>query len=1209
MQDKKPDLSFFHVFGALCYPTNDSDDLDDWDLLFQAMFDEYFTPPSNVVSQVQEAVAPRAMDLVDSPMSTSIDQDAPSSKSTSQGSSLNVRQTHTLFEHLGKWTKDHPISNVIDNPSRFVSTRKKLQTDTMWCFFDAFLTSVERKNFKQAMTKPSWIDAMQEEIHEFERLQVKTDEFGGVLKKKARLVSQGFRQEERIDFEESFAPVARIEDICIFIANAAHKNMMIFQMDVKTAFLNGELKEEVYVSQPEGFVDQDNPSHVYKLKKALYGLKQAPHAWYDMLSIFLISQHFSKGVVDLTLFTRQAGNDLLLVQIYVDDIIFASTNTAMCNELANQMTAKFKMSMMGQMLFFLGLQISQSPRGIFINQSKYASEIVKKYGMLTTDSVDTPLVEKRNLDEDLQRTQVDATLYRGMIGSLMYLTSSRPDLVLGIMQSLPKSTYKRSLLKSLKSTCISSETPSRRLEKQMLMTSSWIRKSAELTLKYSELGYSGNCEMLSTIRTDQMNQPWRTFAAIINRCISKKLTVLDRLRESRAQILKAMYNQKNVYYVALLWEDFMYQADNREISSTRKEHMPYPRFTKVIIDHFISKDNTISMRNMINLHIVCYDTLLGTLKFISKIEDCQIYGLVILDGMINDDIKLSKAYKTYLDYATGKVPTKKTRKFKKPASPKLKTVPASPKEPTQKGKRVKRPAKKATTVPTTGVVIRDTPDKSVPKNKAPTKICRGKGIELLSDAAILEEAQMMKALKKSKHQIHNLQVSGSSEGDDFESEAPNEQTDKPNTNKGTGEKPWVPNVSKDDSTDSEAESWGDSEDESDDVNDEDDDDDNGDDDNSDENDDSGNNNGGNENDYEENPSFTLKDYEEEEQDEEYVFTPEKEKSDNEEKMYEEEDDDVAKELYGDLNITQGLRDTDMANAEQGGEDLQNTSHESGFVQEEDDGHITLTIVHDKTEGTMQSSSVSSDFISKLLNLDNTGPDVNEIASLMNTSIYLASKMKEAVDVAVRLQSNKLIEEAEAENQEFFNQVDSTMKAVIKEQVKAQVSKIMPQIEKYVTESLGAEVLNIYNALVEAYNSDKDIITSYGDVVTLKRGRDDQDKDEDPSWIRPRDKKKKVNTIAKARQPPHTFDELMDTPIDFSAYVMNRLKIDNLTQEILVGPAFNLLKGSCKSFTELEYHFEECYKVVNDRLDWHNPEGREYPFDLNKLLLLIEDQGR
>ncbi|GJY90855.1 retrovirus-related pol polyprotein from transposon TNT 1-94 [Tanacetum coccineum] len=401
MQDKKPDLSFLHVFGSLCYPTNDHEDLskfdakadirifvgyapakkafkiynrrtriisktihvtfdelttmaseqfsseprlqyitpvtscmrlvskpvsqqpcippnkDDWDYLFQPMFDEDFNSPTITVSPVQEVAAPRAKVLADSPVSISINQDAPSTSipssqeqehspiisqgfeesqktptfhddplnespnedSTSQGSSSNVRQIHTLFEHISRWTKDHPIANMIGDPSRSVSTRKQLETDAMWCYLYAFLTSVEPKNFKQAMTEPSWIDAMQEEIHEFERLEVwelvpcpdnvfliklkwiykvKTYESGGVLKNKARLVAQGFRQEEGIDFEESFASVARIEAIRIFIENATHKNMTIYQMDIKTAFLNGQLKEEVHVSQPEGFVDQDN---------------------------------------------------------------------------------------------------------------------------------------------------------------------------------------------------------------------------------------------------------------------------------------------------------------------------------------------------------------------------------------------------------------------------------------------------------------------------------------------------------------------------------------------------------------------------------------------------------------------------------------------------------------------------------------------------------------------------------------------------------------------------------------------------------------------------------------------------------------------------------------------------------------------------------------------------------------------------------------
>nr|GFB72724.1 retrovirus-related Pol polyprotein from transposon TNT 1-94 [Tanacetum cinerariifolium] len=190
--------------------------------------------------------------------------------------------------------------------------------------------------------------------------KVKLDEYGDVLKNKARLVAKGYRQEEGIDFEESFAPVARIEAIRIFIANAASKNMPIYQMDVKTAFSNDELKEEVYVSQPEGFVDPDHSTHVYRLKKALYGLKQARRAWYDTLSRFLLDNEFFKGAVDPTLFTRKTGKHILLVQIYVDDIIFASTDLKACDMFSNEMSLKFQMSMMGQMSFFLGIPVDQT---------------------------------------------------------------------------------------------------------------------------------------------------------------------------------------------------------------------------------------------------------------------------------------------------------------------------------------------------------------------------------------------------------------------------------------------------------------------------------------------------------------------------------------------------------------------------------------------------------------------------------------------------------------------------------------------------------------------------------------------------------------------------------------------------------------------------------------------------------------------------------
>ncbi|GJS40892.1 retrovirus-related pol polyprotein from transposon TNT 1-94 [Tanacetum coccineum] len=200
-------------------------------------------------------------------------------------------------------------------------------------------------------------------------------------------------------------------------------------MECKRPFLNGELKEEVYVSQPEGFVDPDHPTHVYRLKKALYGLKQAPRAWYDTLSRFLLDNKFSKGAVDPTLFTRKTGKHILLVQIYVDDIIFASTDPKACDIFSNEMSSKFQMSMMGQMSFFLGLQVSQNPGGIFINQSKFSLEILKKFGMDSCDPVDTPMVDRLKLDEDPLGIPVDQTRFRSMVGSLMYLTTSRPDLV------------------------------------------------------------------------------------------------------------------------------------------------------------------------------------------------------------------------------------------------------------------------------------------------------------------------------------------------------------------------------------------------------------------------------------------------------------------------------------------------------------------------------------------------------------------------------------------------------------------------------------------------------------------------------------------------------------------------------------------------------------------------------------------------------------
>ncbi|GJU26516.1 retrovirus-related pol polyprotein from transposon TNT 1-94 [Tanacetum coccineum] len=309
----------------------------EWDLVFQPVFDEFLSPSAETIYEESSS-----SDVIHAPVDSN---------------TLNS-------EHSRKWTKDHPLQNII----------------------------VELKeHIKQALTQSCWIEAMQEELHEFKRLEVwelvppldkvmvitlkwiykvKFDELRGILKNKARL-----------------------EAVWIFLTFAAHINMIVYQID------------------------------------GLKRVETGSHTWYDLLSSFMLSKGFSKGTVDPTLFISKKCKDILLVQIYVDDIIFASTTTELCDKFSEIMCSKFKRSMMGQTIScFLGLRISQSPRGIFLNQSKYALESLKKYGMESCDLVDTPLVEKSKLDEDTQGKAIDPTHYRSMVGTFMYLTSSRPDL-------------------------------------------------------------------------------------------------------------------------------------------------------------------------------------------------------------------------------------------------------------------------------------------------------------------------------------------------------------------------------------------------------------------------------------------------------------------------------------------------------------------------------------------------------------------------------------------------------------------------------------------------------------------------------------------------------------------------------------------------------------------------------------------------------------
>ncbi|GJX76006.1 putative ribonuclease H-like domain-containing protein [Tanacetum coccineum] len=274
----------------------------------------------------------------------------------------------------------------------------------------------------------------------------KKDERGIVIRNKARLVAQGHTQEEGIEYNEVFAPVARIEAIRIFLAYASYMGFMVYKMDVKSSFLYGQIEEEVYVCQPLGFEDPDHPNKVYKVVKALYSLHQALRAWYDTLANYLLCNGFERGKVDQTLFIKRHKGHILLVQIYVDDIIFGSTKKELCDEFEKLMKDKFQMSSMGELTFFLGLQVQQNKKGIFISQDKYVHEILRKFNYSDVKSASTPTDLEKPLVQDGDTADVDEHLYRSMIGSLMYLTASRPDIMFAVcacarFQVSPKSSH------------------------------------------------------------------------------------------------------------------------------------------------------------------------------------------------------------------------------------------------------------------------------------------------------------------------------------------------------------------------------------------------------------------------------------------------------------------------------------------------------------------------------------------------------------------------------------------------------------------------------------------------------------------------------------------------------------------------------------------------------------------------------------------------
>ncbi|GJW47135.1 putative ribonuclease H-like domain-containing protein, partial [Tanacetum coccineum] len=315
--------------------------------------------------------------------------------------------------------KDHPVEQIIGDLNSTPQTRRMTKNLKEHEEPKKVWTVVDLLNGKRAIST-KWV------------YKNKKDERGIVIKNKVRLVAQGYTQKEGIDYDEVLAPVARIEAIRLFLAYASFKDFMVYQMDVKSVFLYGKIEEEVYVCQPPGFEDPDFPNRVYKVENALYGLHQAPKAWYETLSTYLLDNRFQRGKIDKTLFIRRDKGDILLVQVYVDDIIFGSTKKTLCTEFEKMMHKKFQISFMGELTFFLGLQVKQKEDGIFISQDKYVIEILKKFGFTDIKTASTPMETQKPLLKDEDGEEVDVHLYRSMIGSLMYLTSSRPDIMFAV---------------------------------------------------------------------------------------------------------------------------------------------------------------------------------------------------------------------------------------------------------------------------------------------------------------------------------------------------------------------------------------------------------------------------------------------------------------------------------------------------------------------------------------------------------------------------------------------------------------------------------------------------------------------------------------------------------------------------------------------------------------------------------------------------------
>nr|GEV31594.1 hypothetical protein [Tanacetum cinerariifolium] len=853
-----------------------------------------------------------------------------------------------------------------------------------------------------------------------------------------------------------------------------------------------------------------------------------------MLSSFLISQHFSKDAVDPTLFTQKVENDLLLVQIYVDDIIFASTNTAMCNEFANMMTTKFKMSMMGQMSFFLGLQIFQSPKGIFLNQSKYASEIIKKYGLLTSNSVDIPMVEKNKLDEDLQGTPVDATLYRGMIRSLMYLTSNADH---AGCQDTRSSTSGNA--KFLGDKLVSWSSKKQKRTAISITKAEYIALSCAITLCCNNIQHSTGKH--------------------IDTSAKRKIQFLDR---------EARY-EKHV-------------SENAKTSDRGRERVK-----------MVTRGNG---QELVKVHGFGF-------RIASMIVCVEVYMHQFWDSIHKHDtsyrFRMDKKKRFYLSLETfrdifqicprvhgqdfNELPIDEFVVFFFKELGHTKEIKSITNR-SQKEREDVLPSIHQSYYSLLPYQRQDSLLEKQDRRRKKVTVDKRKRIELLSEVALTEEDQLKEVRKKSTRDFLKTHPSGSGKVTKI---PPSAKKIKPSfTNKGTGAKPGVSNVTEEESTER-----SDSEHET------------------------NENETGFEYDQQENEEEVEDD--EEEKEDEFVKTPsnytptdDEDETNVESKVEDNAEGDEDKGI--DYTTNQFDDDVDVR--------LNDPIHaDEGFVQKEDIPHEDANFV----------SPMEVHVYHEVLSSQTPTLVIVPVTVITESSLVYTTTIPQSLPSFTPLpplSTPTPPPTTKATNPlsallDFYTYEAATLLTEFK--LKKILIDKMDKSQSYLTTTPHREC---YDGLIKSYDLDKNQEGNLGN------------NDEEPmrevsskhEWFtKPKQPQEPINpdrNVGKTPQqgltqrwlmtlsattdkPSKTFDELMSTPIDFSAYIMNGLNITNPTQETLLGTAFKLLKGIRTNFAMLKYDFKECYKALSEKLDWDNPAGGDYPFDLTKPLPLVMNGNR